>query len=82
MSRLRICNYFQGVYCNIANHRFYIIQLCSITDQRPMFLHNLWCCNAWSAIHTVNSVEITLILQPDLGDVKIGPAGEHGNSYL
>jgi len=31
------------------------------------------------AIHTVNSLEITLILQPDRNDVKIGPTRSREN---
>jgi len=34
------------------------------------------------AIHTVNFLEITLILQPAFSDVKIGPAHIHGNKLL
>jgi len=34
------------------------------------------------AIQTVNSLEITLTLQPAFSDIKIGPGRAHGNRYL
>jgi len=34
------------------------------------------------AIHTLNSLEITLILQPARSDVKIGRARTHANGLL
>jgi len=33
----------------------------------------------WFAIHTINSLEITLILRPPRSDVKVGPNRAHGN---
>jgi len=54
MGQLKNQGYFQGVYCNPADHRSYTI--CGV------------------AIQTVSySLEVTLILQPDCSDVKIGP---------
>jgi len=45
-------------------------------------------CNATYCIKTmvccveINSLEITLILQLALSDVKIGPARAHGNGHM
>jgi len=57
--------YFQTIVCtyNIA------------TPQTIVFTQSV----VWQAILTVNSLEITLILQPTWRDVKIGPARSHGN---
>jgi len=45
MGRLQTQGYFHGVYCNIVDHRFYIITL---QHYRPLLLHNLWYCKTYS----------------------------------
>jgi len=43
-SGLQSQGYFQGVYCNTTDHRFCIITL---QHYRPLFSHNLCCCNTY-----------------------------------
>jgi len=74
MGHLQNQHYFQGVYCNAADHRFCKL-LYNTTDH---CFHTI--CGV--AIHTVSSLEITFILQPRRSDVKIGLARAHENRLL
>jgi len=63
--RLQNQGYFQGVIATPGASFLHI----KIQHHKTLFLHNLWCCNAF-----INFLEITLILQPAHSDIKIGPA--------